>query len=189
MNRFPYYQGYLIAAFLEGELRSGSKNAFTIDSLLFSVFRRARASGKLVDDALFTDAAPLALRAAVRDSIRSFVVDGNTVPVTLAQLRRLCRRPNRSALSLRPRLRCRVIDARPNRSRRSRWRCGRFRGLARWHESARLELVQWRCDKAGVGAHRRGRHGPQGRMDAAWRTAGDGAAARASSGVQIGMSS
>ena len=82
MNRFPYYQGYLIASYLEGELRSGSKNAFTIDSLLFSVFRRARASGKLVDDALFTDAVPLALRAAVRDSIRSFVVAGNTVPVT-----------------------------------------------------------------------------------------------------------
>jgi predicted metalloprotease with PDZ domain len=74
MNRFPYAQGYLIAAFLDGELRSASKNAFTIDSLLFSVFRRARASGKLVDDSMFTDAVPLALRAAVRDSVRSFVV-------------------------------------------------------------------------------------------------------------------
>ena len=82
MNRFPYAQGYLIAAFLDGELRSASKNAFTIDSLLFSVFRRARASGKLVDDSMFADAVPLALRPAVRDSVRSFVVAGNTVPVT-----------------------------------------------------------------------------------------------------------
>src|SRR4029078_8218813 len=79
MNRFPYYQGYLIAAYLEGGLRSGSKNAFTIDSLLFSVFRRARASGELRGETMFTDAVPLALRAAVRDSIRSFVVAGNTV--------------------------------------------------------------------------------------------------------------
>jgi predicted metalloprotease with PDZ domain len=82
MNRFPYTQGYVIAAFLDGELQSATKKRFTIDSLLFAVFRRARASGKLVDDAMFVDGAPPALRTMIRDSIQSFVVAGHLVPVT-----------------------------------------------------------------------------------------------------------
>jgi predicted metalloprotease with PDZ domain len=82
MNRFPYAQGYLIAAFLDGELQTATRKRITIDSLLFEVFRRARASGKLVDDAMFADAAPPALRGVVRDSIQSFVVAGHLVPVT-----------------------------------------------------------------------------------------------------------
>jgi predicted metalloprotease with PDZ domain len=82
MNRFPYYQGYVIAAFLDGELQSASAKRFTIDSLLFAVYRKARTSGKLVDDTIFADAAPPALRGGIRDSIQSFVVAGHTIPVT-----------------------------------------------------------------------------------------------------------
>jgi predicted metalloprotease with PDZ domain len=82
VNRLPYYQGYVIAAFLDGELQGATAKRFTIDSLLFALYRRVRATGKLVDDAMFADAAPPAARAAVRDSIQSFVVEGHTVPVT-----------------------------------------------------------------------------------------------------------
>ncbi len=82
MNRFPYYQGYLIAGFLDGELRNATGGRFTIDSLLFAVYRRVRGSSRLVDDSVFTNAAPAIIRGAVRDSIRSFVAEGHTVPVT-----------------------------------------------------------------------------------------------------------
>ena len=83
VNRLPYYQGYLIAAFLDDELQGATAKRFTIDSLLFALYRRVRATDKLVDDAMFADAAPSAARAAVRDSIQSFVVEGHTVPVTV----------------------------------------------------------------------------------------------------------
>jgi predicted metalloprotease with PDZ domain len=82
INRLPYYQGYLIAAFLDGELQGATAKRFTIDSLLFALYRHVRDTGKLVDDAMFADAAPPGARTAVRDSIQSFVVEGHTVPVT-----------------------------------------------------------------------------------------------------------
>jgi predicted metalloprotease with PDZ domain len=82
MNRLPYTQGYVIAAFLDGELQNASNHHFTIDSVLFAVFRRARASRQFVDDAMFVGGVPAAVRGAVRDSMQSFVVAGHTVPVT-----------------------------------------------------------------------------------------------------------
>ena len=81
VNRFPYYQGYLIAGFLDAQLRSATGNGFTIDSLLLAVYRRASASGRLVDDSTVVAAAPRTVRDAVRDSLRSFIVRGNLVPV------------------------------------------------------------------------------------------------------------
>jgi predicted metalloprotease with PDZ domain len=81
MNRFPYYQGYLIAGFVDRELRRVTNNRFTVDSLLFSLYRRVRGTSRLVDDATFANAAPPALRAALRDSITSFVGRGHSVPV------------------------------------------------------------------------------------------------------------
>jgi predicted metalloprotease with PDZ domain len=82
MNRFPYYQGYLVAGFLDGVLRSATRNRFTIDSVMFALYRSVRASGRKVDDTLFASAAPASVRGAVRDSVASFVAAGNTVPVT-----------------------------------------------------------------------------------------------------------
>ena len=81
MNRFPYYQGYLIAGFLDAQLKNAASRRFAIDSLLFALYRRTRTDGRLVDDTMFAAAAPASARDAVRDSIRSFVVEGNTVPV------------------------------------------------------------------------------------------------------------
>jgi predicted metalloprotease with PDZ domain len=81
MNRFPYYQGYLIAGFVDRELRRATNGRFTVDSLLFSIYRRVRGTSRLVDDATFVAAAPAARRPALRDSIASFVVEGHSVPV------------------------------------------------------------------------------------------------------------
>jgi predicted metalloprotease with PDZ domain len=82
MNRYPYYQGYTIAGFLDGELTAATSGRFTIDSLMFALYRGVRASGRKVDDAIFASAAPASLRRAVRDSIASFIGAGNTIPVT-----------------------------------------------------------------------------------------------------------
>ena len=81
MNRFPYYQGYLIAGFVDRELRRATNNRFTVDSLLFSLYRRVRGTSRLVDDTAVADAAPASIRRSLRDSISSFVIDGHTVPV------------------------------------------------------------------------------------------------------------
>jgi len=81
MNRYPYYQGYLIAGFVDRELRRATQGRFTVDSLLFLLYRGVRGTNRLVDDALFVSAAPQAARSALRDSIASFVVEGRTVPV------------------------------------------------------------------------------------------------------------
>jgi predicted metalloprotease with PDZ domain len=81
MNRFPYYQGYLIAGFVDRELRRATQSGFTVDSLLLSLYRRVRGTSRLVDDAMFADAAPPAIRSSLRDSIASFVVEGHSVPV------------------------------------------------------------------------------------------------------------
>jgi predicted metalloprotease with PDZ domain len=81
MNRFPYYQGYLIAGFVDRELRRATNDRFTVDSLLFSLYRRVRGTNRLVDAATFAEAAPPTIRRALRDSIASFVVEGHTVPV------------------------------------------------------------------------------------------------------------
>jgi len=82
MNRYPYYQGHVIAGFLDGQLRSATRDKFSIDSLMFGLYRTVRATSRKVDDSVFAAAAPATIRSAVRDSIAGFVVAGNTIPVT-----------------------------------------------------------------------------------------------------------
>jgi predicted metalloprotease with PDZ domain len=80
MNRFPYQQGYLVAAYLDARTREATSSKSTLDSALRTLMRSPRHDNSFTTDD-FISAFPAAARADVRRALTDFVRDGQTVPV------------------------------------------------------------------------------------------------------------